>query len=71
MSRCTRNLAYGYFKRVLVHFLLTPNLNFGLRQVESAIFQALPQLPSPLGTFVYTQVMPLALLCSGFHEPLY
>jgi hypothetical protein len=44
---------------------------FGLRQVESPIFQALPQLPSPLGTFVYTQVMPLALLCSGFHEPLY
>jgi hypothetical protein len=31
----------------------------------------LPQLPSPLGTFVYTQVMPLALLCSGFHELLY
>ncbi|CAK9277871.1 unnamed protein product [Sphagnum jensenii] len=40
-------------------------------EVESPIFQALPQLPSPLGTFVYTQVMPLALLCSGFHEPLY
>jgi hypothetical protein len=62
MSRCTRNLAHGYFKRVLVHFLLTPNLNFGLRQVESPIFQALPQLPSPLGTFVYTQFKLLPLV---------
>jgi len=31
-------------------------------EVESPIFQALPQLPSPLGTFVYTQFKLLPLV---------
>lgn len=33
--------------------------NVFMVQVESPIFQDLPRLPSPLGTFVYTQVSEL------------